>query len=570
MLFVIICLNTALLFLIPISAIPFYFRALNLATLLNAYPSPLPFNLTNKPPKPRLSGYPQVLCFDTKLGLNLTAVAEDCANVLNDVIPRLDGLSEKRIFLNQKYMSTNGRWIPARWTFGQCTVYARSGKSTSADLFTLFEVVLSANSILSDCVTSFRKSQGGFIPIGSREASYHVVLQGSLPDVEVNTISDADALRPPNPKDSKQTLSNKRAMHSPTGLEMLDSSVSLNKTLSLSTSTGNLRTNPEHELFCFPRGPPLPPVNEDDCRWIINYIILGMKDPFREQTWGFTDAVDNNISLRRYEWVFKDCVILVRNLDRQQVDTFRPVDVAEVAQRIVQMCVAEMKEPAGGNGDIGRLEAPKEFYVVVSGINHLGGETPSSNSILSVPSDGLLALESRASLNSPREKSLPIILTEGLNETHQAHCFEPSLSPPLEPASASDCNFIINDMILTSPNPMLEQTFGYTDDVDINLSKDGNGQWIHQQCSVLITNRDKTTGRFRFVDVAYTAHRIMEQCIEGSKYGLGGTAKVGAPDSRFYVGVSGIGPVDIGNGAIRDLGSTATAPSSSGIVPVSP
>ena len=570
MLFMILCLNTALLFLIPIAAIPVYSRTLNPATLLSAYFSQLSFNLTNKPSKPRLPGYPQVSCFETKLGLNLSAVAEDCANVLNDVISHLDGLYEKRVFLNQKYMSSTGRWVPARWTFGQCTVCARSGQSTSADLFTLLEVVLSANSILSDCVTSHRKGQGGLIPIGSREASYNVVLQGSLPDVEVKTIGDADELVLPNPQDPNQSLGNKREMNSPAGFQplTLDPSVSLNETLSLSISAGNLRVNVEHELNCFPRGSPLPAANEEDCRWIIENIILGMKDPFREQTWGYTDAAENNISLERYNWLFNRCRITVRNLDQEQVDSFRPVDVAEVAQRVVQTCVVETKEPLGGTCDIGRLEIRESFYVLVSG-TILGRGTSSNNTFLSLPSNGLRALESRASLNSPREKVLPIFLTEGLNESHQAHCFDPSMSPPLEPASASDCDFIINNIILSLPNPMLEQSFGYTDDVDVNLSIDGNGRWTYQHCKVLITNRAKTTSRFRFLDVAYTAHRIMEQCIEGSKYGLGGTAKVGALDSRFFVGVGGIDQMDVGNGT-RDLGFPMTAPSSSDVVSGSP
>ena len=572
MLFMILCLNTALLFLISISAIPVYSRALTPAISLNTHLSPGPFNLTNILPKPRLSSYNRVSCFATKLGLDLTAVAEDCTHIIYNVISLLDGLYEKRVFFNQKYMSSNGRWVPAQWTFGQCIVSARSGQSTSADLFTLSDVAQSANSILLDCVESYRNGQGGFVPIGSREASYHVVLQGSLLDVEVNTISDADALSLPNSQDSKQTKSNKRARYSPTGLQRLtlDPSVSLNETLSLSDSTENLRVNVEHEVNCFPRGSPLHAVTEEDCRWVIDNIILGLNDPFREQTWGYTDAAENNVSLQRYQWIFNTCKISVRNLDHQQVDTFRPVDVAEVAQRLVQTCVAQMKEPRGGTCDIGRLEIREAFYVLVAGVAPLGRGTPSNNTFLSLPSNGHRALESRASLNSPREKVVPIILTEGLNETHQAHCFDPSMSPPLEPASASDCNFIINNIILSLPNPMLEQTFGYTDDVDINLSIDGNGQWIYQQCRILITNRAKTTGRFRFLDVAYTAHRIMEQCIEGSKYGLGGTAKVGASDSRFFVGVGGINQMDIGNGTTRDLGFPINAPSSSDIVSGSP
>ena len=570
MLSVNICLNI-LLFLIPISAIPVYSRAPNPATSLNAYLSLHPFNLTNNVPKPRLSGWPQASCFATKLGLDLTAVVADCTYVIYIVISRLDGLYEKRVFLNQKYNDSNGRWVPARWTFGQCTVSARSGQSTSADLFTLSDVALSAHNILFECVEGYRKSQGGFIPIGSRGTSYHVVLQGSLPNVEGNTISDADALSLPNAQDHTQTLSNKRAMNSPTRLQpiTLYPSVSLDETLSLSNSTKNPRVNVRHEIDCFPRGSSLPTASEEDCRWIIDNIILAMKDPFREQTWGYTDAAENNVSLRRYQWIFNNCKISVRNLDQQQVDSFRPVDVAEVAQGIVQTCVAQMKEPIGGTCDIGRLEISESFYVLVSG-TALGRGTPSDNTLLSLPLKGHRALESRASSNSPRAKVLPIIPTEGLNESHQAHCFDPSMSPPLEPASASDCNFIINNIILSLPNPMLEQTFGYTDDVDVNLSIDGNGHWMYQHCRILITNRPRTAGRFRFLDVALTAQRIMEKCIEGSKYGLGGTAKVGAPDSRFFVGVGGVHEMDIGNETTRDLRFPINAPSSSDIVSGSP
>ena len=345
-------------------------------------------------------------------------------------------------------------------------------------------------------------------------------------------------------------------------------SINLNEVLSLPTYTGEI----DHDVDCFPTGSRLPYANADDCKFIIDFIILGMKDPFREQTWGFTNNVDIDLSLPQYRWIFNDCFIKVTNIDHDQVDRFRPVDVAEAAQRLIQQCVTETKESFGGNVDIGQLAFPRTFYVVLSGTAKARNESLRNNTKLSLPSDEPHTLEQRASLILPEEATLPIVLPKALKpgEPYPVHCFDPTSTRHLKPAIASDCEFIINEFILTRPNPMIEQTFGFTDAADVNLSNLENRRWVFGQCVVFITSIDKTRiDRFRYVDVAQTAYRILDPCVERSKYPIGGTANVGTTGDSYYVAVGGIDLTDVGNGTILRLSSDIVVSSSPSATPAS-
>ncbi len=561
---------------------------LNLAILLDGRalnPTPAVQNTDLWPSQPNLtspvsiqspdqSAY-ETTCSSSRAGLNLTAVAKDCTTVLNDVLLRLDGPFEKRVFSGQSYLDSNRHWVPARWVFGQCSVDVRS--SLSIGWFTLFEVALTANKILLDCVTSQKEGQGGLMQIGSPEQGYYVGLQGYPPGSKIDLIDDTVISALPRFEVSKQASDAKRTILSSIGLRprAWDSSeavVSLNQALSPSNSTRNFSAQTEHDIDCFPRGSRLPDANVDDCNFIINHIILGMKDPLREQSWGFTDFVDINLSLPEYKWNFKECFIRVKNIDETQADRFRPVDVAEVAQNIIQKCVVETKERLGGNADIGHLGFPRSFYVVVSGIKRMDGGSSENDTIRYLPLGGSRTIESRTSLNSPEENSLPIILPgEELtaSKIFPVICF-PHSTYSLKHAVVSDCKFIINDIILRLPNPMKEQTFGFTDAADINLSEAPYNNWTYGQCAVFIRNIDPDTtlrDRFRFLDIAYTAHRITEECVEEAKYALGGIADLGTIENSFYVGVSGIDHDDPGNGAALDLVSDPRVPSPSSAIP---
>lgn len=378
----------------------------------------------------------------------------------------------------------------------------------------------------------------------------------------------------------KRAVGAKRAIRGPTGFqsrvsESSEASVTLEKSLPSSNSPEILKAktdNEDDDIDCFPTGSRLPHANTEDCQFVINFIILGMKDPLREQTWGYTGDVDINLSLPENRWVFKDCAIRVQNLHKSLVDRFRPVDVAELAQRIVQQCVTETKESLGGNANIGRLGILLSFYVVVSGTASTRGESLRNSTILSLPLNEPRALQSRASVVPPEGNTSPIISTDVLNaDKSPIHCFDPTGVHRLEPAIASDCSLIINEIILRLPNLMVEQTFGYTDAVDINLSNQDKGRWFHGQCVVFVMSLDTTAqDRFNFLDVAYTAHRIMGQCIEGSEYAIGGTADVGTMENTFFVGVGGTGMANPGNGTILRLASNTGLSSLSGATPAPP
>lgn len=558
-------LTAALISAVPVLPIPFPSAATKSAALLtNGYPSLSPLSSTNPTPE-----WP--LCLGNELDLNLTAVAEDCSTILNDTLLRLDGIFEKRVFFHKMYMDSSGSWVPARWAFGQCVIQVGSWQLVLADQFTIFEVALSANKILADCVTSQRKGQGGWIPIGSPERFFQVDLEGQRTDMNVVAIDDTKLSALFNVEDAKRTLDAKR-VHSAAAPQQrkFEPSGALrvaDQELSTLSSRGNTNTWIDHEVDCFPPGATLPDAVADDCMFIINSIIVTMKDPFRVQTWGFTDDVDINLSLPRYKWIHKNCLMRVKNIDEKQVDRFRPVDVAEVAQRIVQACIVETKSPLGGTCDLGHLEVPLSFYVAVSGTTRTSGQSLGNSTVLSLPSDGPLTLERRTPQKSPQESTVSNVPTEGLenDEPYPVHCFDPSVVHRLKRAVASDCAIVIDEIILRLPNPMLEQTFGYTDAADINLSKPEYNHWAYGQCAIFVRNTVKTTqGRFRFVDVAFAAQRIIQQCVEGSKHGIGGTSNIGTNDYNFYVGVGGVGGPDVLNGTALESAFNILLPSPPG------
>ncbi|MCJ1458544.1 hypothetical protein MMC28_008917 [Mycoblastus sanguinarius] len=126
--------------------------------------------------------------------------------------------------------------------------------------------------------------------------------------------------------------------------------------------------------------------------------------------------------------------------------------------------------------------------------------------------------------------TLPLLnLSDSTNAppSYPVTCFN-HRSTQLKPASVENCQFIINQVILRYPNPMLPQTFGYTASADIDLSLPENEKWIWGNCVIYISSLDKTNvDTFRMVDVAYTAHRITTQCVVETKYPVGGTADLG-------------------------------------------
>ena len=566
-------LNAALLCVVPVSAVPLISKILNSANVPYIDKSSSQIGLTSPSPNSKLPVY-KVECLENRPGVNLTKVAEDCITLFINISLRTDEAVQKRSSSRHKSNDPTGPWVSARWAYGHCSISTRYSQIASLDRSALFDIALIASKILSECVTSDRKGQGGFVSAGSNEESFYVGLQGQLADMNVKDTDDTEDPAPPDLELSKRALDAKVANRDLTRLQRRETVSSrgltlLNQPTSLSNSTGGLKTGEDHELKCFSVGSRLQYAAANDCRFIIDHIILGMNDPFRIQTWGFTHDVDIDLSLSEYEWIYEHCYIRVSNGDETQVDRFRPIDVAERALRLVEKCIVGVKEPLGGYADVGHLRFADSFYVVVAGTSKPPGAQSKkrSSNVLSLPFDRPRSLEGRAHLNSLPESAIARVNTGALaeDEAREVRCFDPSFVPILQPTIVSDCNFIVDEMISRLPNVMREQSFGYTSDEDVDLSIRANGQWIHQQCVIFVGNLDrKGRDRFRYVDVAVQAKRVIQQCVEVSKYARGGTTPVGRMEDIFYVTVGGL-TTHRGNGTTLVLPSDKPVSSPPGL-----
>lgn len=121
---------------------------------------------------------------------------------------------------------------------------------------------------------------------------------------------------------------------------------------------------------------------------------------------------------------------------------------------------------------------------------------------------------------------------------------------------ADDCQVIIDHVILRYPNPMMPQTFGYSDSVDFDLREPENQRWIFGQCSIFVRGLDQTLeDTFRMVDVASTASRITKACVTEVKYPNGGAAGIGSSEENYYVAVGGSPVAHVSNGTVLSLPS---------------
>ena len=60
---------------------------------------------------------------------------------------------------------------------------------------------------------------------------------------------------------------------------------------------------------------------------------------------------------------------------------------------------------------------------------------------------------------------------------YPVECFNP-YSTRLGPVVGEDCHVVIDHIILAYPNPMAPKTFGYNDEVDVDLREIGNEKWL--------------------------------------------------------------------------------------------
>ena len=354
--------------------------------------------------------------------------------------------------------------------------------------------------------------------------------------------------------------------------------------------------NPVYPITCFP-SPSLHIPQLDtgeflsDCYRIINEILL-QQDGLLFQDLAFNGNTLQDQSEHQYlsQWRRGLCVINVSYVEEDQRQTLQLSNIVVAANKILQECNDGQRILQGGTTFIG---SPQDrVYVGVLGASeneatnaHLLSNPNSArqdtrntlvrtapkfkSSTRGYGSHGLtispppsVRMEKRVpdpqpgSSLSPRTQSLGkgdrlsslnLIVPSTdpaasikVPPEYSVGCFNP-YTYRLKPADVEDCQFVINDIILRYPNPMSEQTFGFTSAADIDLSLPENERWIFGRCAIFVRNIDRTrTDTFRMVDVAFTAHRIMNKCIIGQRYPVGGTCDVGSSEDNFYVGVGGV------------------------------
>lgn len=331
-----------------------------------------------------------------------------------------------------------------------------------------------------------------------------------------------------------------------------------------------------------------------DCSWIINEVLLRQDDLlFQDLLFNYRCFEDQSGNQHLSRWDHGWCVINVASVDKYKTQRLQLFNVVLAANKLLKECIEQQQVPHGGTNLIGPPSTT--FFVGVLGIpfgdaanesniswssnldlsatsdtDNASGDYDANDSSVSLPS--IVNVEKRASdlqhdssLSTGTQGLVPAVALSILNlalpstnvsrsveapPSYPVTCFNP-YSVTLKPAAVEDCQFIINQIILRYPNPMHQQTFGYTASADIDLSLPQNEKWPFGCCVIFVRNVDRTrTDTFRMVDVAYTAHMIMTKCIVGVKYPVGGSSDIGSVADGFYVGVGGLSGPDAINASI--------------------
>ena len=334
-------------------------------------------------------------------------ILSDCFWIINMVLLRLDSLLFQDLNFNyNSFVDQSGTRYLSQWQHGQCTINVGSVKQWEKQTLQLFNVVLAANKILRECVEDQHIPGGGITSIGSPDSSFYVGVVGSTDNDATHEFNNSSSSNLHlSGEDIQRTLlhTNPNAESSVESHDTTDSAISLPPSVSvekrasnpqqrssLSTHTQSLAqreaasnsnlnlssTNlssrldapPDYPVHCFnPYSIKLKLAAAEDCQFVISNIILRYPYPMNPQTFGYTSSADIDLSLPENEkWIFRDCVMFVRNTNKTRTDTFRMVDVALTAHRIMTQCIVGVKYPVGGTADVGPVA--DNFYVGVGGL----------------------------------------------------------------------------------------------------------------------------------------------------------------------------------------------------------
>lgn len=315
---------------------------------------------------------------------------------------------------------------------------------------------------------------------------------------------------------------------------------------------------PAHPVRCLSdlNAPKLTP---SDCSYVLNELILREADVFTRRRFTHTSYRSDAGGFAPARWSHKSCEVSVQSIaGRSLMLSF--VDVALTATKIIQECVDNVRYPLGGLSLIGNVD--DGFGVVLRGSGALGSVSEKGPSVSHQPAMGvsrrairpqpvsedaeaLQGIETRDPLrgvsrvsNHPAVASNAALSAPAL-PTYAVNCFNP-LIVRIPPAVARDCSYVINQVILRLSDPTRELTFGFTDAADINLSKPEYRKWQHGQCMITLkSDHEGQMDKFRLLDVAMTARRIVTHCVVNTKDKIGGVSGIGTEGKGFYVYVGG-------------------------------
>lgn len=316
------------------------------------------------------------------------------------------------------------------------------------------------------------------------------------------------------------------------------STAGTNDQFSQTNLTTNLRGSTDHDVECFdPLEHSLPPTIDDDCDVVINEIILRLNDdPFKVETFGYSNSADVDLSLsRNHHWDHGQCVVTVGSTRRYEEDQFRFVDVAIVAQAIIARCVTGTKDALGGHAFIGALD--KHFFVIVGGTKTIRIDEFGTSTGLSLPfnhTNDIVGDDSRslepepmASLNNSTD-----LMSTGIPGLNIA-CTKPGM-PVAGKINHNDC-LTATDRLLGLPDILIPQDFTTEETGGVQVPD------VHQSnyCYLTINTSSilSKSATFPYIKVAYYASEIMRRCP------IGGVAKLTPGPYGFYVSLTGSSPI---------------------------
>lgn len=504
--------------------------------------------------QPALPVYP-VKCFDPassqgrRRNPGLKKLIEDCNYILNEMILRLEDVFTETTFHFPGYETPTDHKAQSRWTHGQCIIFVSAIEPLDAARMSLYDVALTANKILSECVISTSKILGGSSLIGPPNQSSYVSLMPKSTGGHVVEISSETFL--PNTMISRRTLwpqpSPESSIDSQT-LEAREPPAGPDFSLSLTNITSSIRASPENTIHCFLPGQfRLERAIASDCDVVINEIILRLENPMNVQTFGFNESADVDLSLPgNQKWYYEQCLITVDSMDRTQQAHFRPLDVAIAAQRIMHQCVIESKDALGGTAPIGDPDV--DFYITVGGIRR--SSVSATDTKLLLPSNGI---KERSILEAGAEVPRFRIRSDNISkQTFSAtfappiSCFKPGMPAARSKIGANDCTAVAKT-ILDNPNVLfaVEFTTEPTGGFQVPYVRHENSCYL-----MVDTNAEYSrTDAFSWLKVVFFASEVMKKCP------LGGVAKISSDSNGFFVSVTGVSPTPLEGESVEMLDS---------------